>query len=151
VTTTVYYLQWHLPDSDIHEEASDLFHEFHIDPPESLTADEFDRLYEAVTEARGDDLEDLFEGWNVGSGREEDTFLSLRYCERCQTYVEGSDEAVTHATQNHDYDLMQAPEPPEYIRGVRSLSVGDIAEQDGTRYTCEPIGWQELDLVKGDP
>jgi len=147
---TVYYLQWHQPDAEIHDEAADLFHEFHIDLQASVTEEEFDQLYEAVAEVDVDDLEDLYRSWNMGSGREDEEFLSLRYCERCQTYIEGEGEAVNHAVQNHGYDAFNQSETPGYVHGIRSLSVGDVVEQHDTLYACVSIGWQELTLSEGD-
>ena len=147
--TAVHYLQWHLPDSENHEEASDLFHRFHVDPPDSVTEDKFDRLYEDVAEVDVDDLEEVFQGWNMGSRREHDEFLSQRYCERCQTYIEGEGETVNHAVQNHGYDAFNESGTPEYVRGIRSLSVGDVVEEEDTLYACVSIGWQELELVEG--
>jgi hypothetical protein len=147
--TTVHYLQWHLKDSENHEEASDLFHRFHVDPPESVTEDEIDGLYEKVAEVDVDDLEKLYQGWNRGSRQEEEEFLFQRYCERCRTYIEGKGEAINHTVQNHGYDAFTESGTPGYVRGIRSLSVGDVVEQDETLYACISIGWQELELFEG--
>lgn len=139
--STIYYLQWHRTEPTPDPQASDLFHEFHHDPPTVLTESAFDDLYAEVTETDTRDLEQLFAEWNRGSGRGSDQFQNLRYCERCQTYIEGSGEAVTHAAQNHGYDALTDPSEPAYIHGIRSLSVGDIVERDDTYYACAPIGW----------
>jgi hypothetical protein len=146
---TVHYLQWHFSDSENHEEASDLFHRFHVNPPDSVTEDEFTRLYREVAEADVDDVEELYQGWNRGSGREDEGFLSQRYCEQCRTYIEGEGEAINHAVQNHGYDAFSESGTPGYVRGIRSLSVGDVIEQEETLYACVSIGWQELNLVGG--
>lgn len=106
--TTVYYLDWDSPDDGVRGRASELFHEFHYDPPETLSRSDFDELYEEITEVGTDDFEQLFAEWNRGSGHESREFLEQK---------------------------------------VRSLSVGDLAELDGTYYACKPIGWQELQLV----
>lgn len=145
--TTVNYLQWDNPDDEVRRRASELFHEFHLDPPVSLSEADFDGLYEEIIKVDTDDLEKLFAEWNRGSGQESALFRELRYCERCQTHIEGGGEAVTHAAQNHGYDAFHDPSEPDYIHGERSLSVGDIAEQD-QYYVCAPIGWQELQLVE---
>lgn len=149
--TTVYYLQWHRTEPTADTQASDLFHEFHHDPPEILAESAFDELYAEVVTTETSDLEQLFAEWNRGSGRESDRFLDLRYCERCQTYIEGDGEAVTHAAQNHGYDALTDASDPAYVRGIRSLSVGDIVERDGRYNACAPIGWQEIELIEGDP
>lgn len=126
--TTVYYLQWHRSDPYQDLAASDLFHRFHADPPDTLTNRQFDQLYEKVTDVDTDDLEELYAEWNRGSGRESDRFRDLRYCEQCETYIKGGGEAVTHAAQNHGYDALHDPGEPEYILGERSMSVGDTVE-----------------------
>lgn len=148
--TAVHYLQWHRRDPYWNTDSSDLFHRFHYDPPDTLTYDEFDALYEYVAEVATDDLEEVYAGWNRGSGRESTAFLECRYCERCQSYVEGIEEGVTHTVQNHGYNSFTDSSEPDYIRGARSMSVGDITELDGTYYACSPIGWQEIDLVSTD-
>lgn len=148
---TIYYLQWHVSTAGSRrEEAADLFYTFHHDPPDTLEDDTFDRLYEEVATVDTDDLEQLFAEWNRGSGRESDQFQELRYCERCETYIDGHEEAVTHAAQNHGYDALTASSDPDYIRGERSLSVGDIVERDDRYYACAPVGWEELELVAPD-
>lgn len=130
--------------------ASALFNDFHHETPDELSESTFDTLYEEVTKVDTEDLEDIYREWNHGSGQESSAFRELRYCEQCLTYIEGSDEVITHASQNHDYDpFMQAGEP-EYIRGERSMSVGDIVEQDDTYYACAQVGWEEIKLVEGD-
>lgn len=149
--TTVHYLQWHQDDPEIHDPASDLFHEFHHDPPAALTKSVFDDLYQEVAAVETNDLEQLFAEWNAGSGRESTQFHNLRYCDRCHSYIEGSDEAVTHAAQNHGYDAFNASSKPEYLRGIRSMSVGDVVTQDDKHYACAPIGWQEVRLAEDDP
>ena len=148
--TTIHYLQWHRNDPYDQTEASELFHTFHHDPPDTLTNHQFDQLYERVTDVDTDDLEELYARWNRGSGRESRGFLELRYCERCETYIEGNDEAITHTAQNHGYDALHESGDPAYIRGERSLSVGDIVERDGQYYACASIGWQEIELVAPD-
>lgn len=76
--STIYYLQWHTTESEQHCEASDLFHEFHIDPPDTLTESEFDELYEEVAETDTYDLEMIWRGWNRGSGYETREFVEQR-------------------------------------------------------------------------
>lgn len=148
---TVYYLQWHVSEAQSQTDASELFHAFHHDPPDTLRDDTFDRLYEEVATVDTDDLETIFAEWNRGSGRESDRFQELRYCDRCSTYIDGHEEAVTHAAQNHGYDALHETDAPDYIRPERSLSVGDVVERDAQYYACAPIGWQELALLEGDP
>lgn len=84
--------------------------------------------------------------WNRGSRQETDAFLGLRYCERCDTYIEGFDEAVTHAAQNHGYDALHETEQPEYIHGEPSMSIGDIVAIDGTYYMAAAVGWDEIEI-----
>lgn len=148
---TIHYLQWLGAPADRRDEAADLFHGFHHDPPDTLQEDTFDRLYEEVAAVDTDDLEQLFAEWNRGSGRESDQFEAMRYCERCHTYIEGSGAAVTHAAQNHRYDPFHDPSTPAYLRGIRSLSVGDVVARNDAYYACAPVGWQDLDLATGDP
>ena len=71
----LYYLRWGQRDHDYEAEASELFHEFHVDPPESIPESEFDRLYEEIGEVEVDDLEQLYAEWNRGSGQESREFL----------------------------------------------------------------------------
>lgn len=93
-----------------------------------------------------EDPEQVWKEWNRGSRQESDAFLELRYCDRCDSYIEGSGEAVMHAVQNHGYDAQQGTDQPEYIRGERSMSVGDIVEIDGTYYVAASIGWDEIEV-----
>lgn len=151
VVPTIYYLQWHVADAQTRDEADDLFHDCHTDPPDTLREDVFDRLYEEVAAVDTDDLETLYAEWNRGSGHESDQFQDLRHCEPCATYIDGHEEAVTHAAQNHGYDARHETDAPDYLRPERSMSVGDVVERSDTYHVCAPIGWQELDLVEGDP
>lgn len=147
---SLYYLNW---DREEWGEASDLFHDAHIgDAPDGFTATEFDDLYRQVAEdVDVDRPEEAFAQWNRGSGYESDRFLELRYCSRCDGYIDGEGEAVTHAAQNHGYDsFAHGGEMPEYIRGERSLSVGDVVELDGAYYLCRSIGWEEVTVSGGD-
>lgn len=114
-----------------------------------LTESTFDELYAEVVEVETNDLEQLFAEWNTGSGRESDQYRDLRYCGQCQTYIEGSNEALTHASQNHGYDAFQESNEPEYLRGIRSMSVGDIVILGDMQYACAPIGWHEIQLDTG--
>lgn len=59
------------------------------------------------------------------------------------------DEEGREGVRPLGYDALQDASEPEYIRGERSMSVGDIVEQEGEYYGCVSIGWQEIDLVKG--
>lgn len=115
-----------------------------------LNESAFDNLYGEVAEVETTNLEDLFTVWNAGSGLERAYFYDLRYCERCQSYIKGLEEAVTHAAQNHGYDAFHESRDPEYLRGIRSMSVGDIVTEGDTHFACAPIGWEELRLVEGD-
>lgn len=147
--TTIHYLQWDSPDDAVRERAGDLFHRFHHDPPESLAADDIEELYAEVATVETTDLEQLFAEWNRGSGYESDRFQQMRYCDRCDGYIAGHDAAVTHAARNHGYAPAQPDDAPAYVRGIRSLSVGDVAAQGDRYYGCAPVGWQDLDLVGG--
>lgn len=148
--TTVYYLQWHRSEPEDDSMASDLFHLFHHDPPTKLPKSTFQELYEEVAATPTDELDQVYREWNRGSGWESEEFQSQRYCEKCRSYIQGSEEAVTHAAQNHGYDAFLYNGEPDYIRGVRSMSVGDIIEREGTYFGCEQIGWQEIEIVEGD-
>ncbi|QLG62055.1 hypothetical protein [Halorarum salinum] len=140
---TVYYLNW---DREQRGDAAQLFHDLHIeDTPDRLSREEFDQLYCEVIQVDGvDNPEQVWEQWNRGSRRESEAFLSLRYCERCDTYIEGIAEGVTHAVQNHGYDALTETGEPDYVRGERSMSVGDIVVIDGTYYVAASIGWDEI-------
>jgi hypothetical protein len=123
-------------------------------PPESFTEDEFESLYRTTTEIDAEPdpefLEQVWERWQRTGHTEGEKFLELRYCERCETHIEGSDEAITHATQNHGYDALTASSDPDSICGERSMSVGDIVERDDQYYACVPISWEEIELVAPD-
>lgn len=141
----VYYLQWH-QKSKGSERATDLFHRFHRDPPATLTESVFDELYQEVAEVETNDFEQLFAGWNAGSGRESDQFRDMRYCERCTSYIEGSGEAEIHAVENHGYDAFHEASAPDYIHRIRSMSVGDIVRHGDTHYACAAIGWSNISI-----
>lgn len=147
---TIHYLQWHRSGPYRDEWASEMFHKYHHEPPTTLSSTTFAKLYETVSVVDTDDLEDIYAEWNRGSGSESPDFLDLRYCERCQSYVEGVEESITHAAQNHGYDALTDSGEPDYIRGERSMSVGDIVERDDQYYACAPIGWKEIRLIEGD-
>ena len=51
--------------------------------------------------------------------------------------------------QNHGYDAFDETGEPEYVRGERSMSVGDIVEIDGRHYIAASIGWDEIE-IEGD-
>lgn len=102
-----------------------------------------------MAEVETNDLKQLFAGWNAGSGRESDQFRDMRYCERCSSYIEGSGEAEIHAVENHGYDAFHESGAPEYIRGIRSMSVGDMVRHGDTHYACAPISWNEIDILPG--
>jgi hypothetical protein len=109
--TTIHYLQWHRTDPEPNRRATDLFHEFHYDPPEQLAERDFEDLYAEVADVETADLNQLWREWNRGSGYESDAFLE---------------------------------------REVRSLSVGDIVEQDEGYQAVAPIGWQSIEVVEDD-
>ena len=149
---TINYLGWHL-EEDHHGPASELFHDLHgfsRDTPE-LTVTEFDDLYQEVRtlEDAPDDPEEVWKQWNRGSGYESPEFLDTRYCESCESYIEGSDEAITHAVQNHGYDAFDETGEPDYVHGVRSMSVGDVIEQDGDYQIAMSVGFEDLELSDG--
>jgi hypothetical protein len=73
--TTVYYLRWDEPDSQVNNRATELFHEYHFDPVTEYTKTEFENLYREVGETDTEDLEQLWREWNRGSGYEAEEFL----------------------------------------------------------------------------
>jgi hypothetical protein len=54
---------------------------------------------------------------------------------------------VTHASQNHGYDPFEQPGEPEYVHGIRSMSVGDVIEVDGQYFQAKAIGFEEIDII----
>jgi hypothetical protein len=141
-----------------HGPASDLFHKSHVvdqleedeKPSQAFTQDEFDELYDQVTVLEGDyteeDLEEIYTGFQRTGFTEWAEFLESRYCEGCDSYIEGSDEALTHAAQNHGYDPDDEFGEPEYIHGIRSMSVGDTVVVDGTPYQVQSLGFEEISV-----
>lgn len=146
--STIHYLQWHHREPFPKEEAGDLFYEFHYDPPDALSSTTFDDLYVEVTEVEERDLEEIYAGWNRGSGRESEQFLELRYCEWCKKYIDGVDKAVNHGIRDHGYYAPTDFRGFDYIHGIRSMSVGDIVERDQTYYACASIGWECVDVLE---
>ncbi len=152
---TIYYLNWDR-ETDNDGPASELFHKLNVEsvleedekPRDSFTEDEFDELYREVilVEADPDNLEQIWIEWQRTGYTESEEFQELRYCERCQSYIEGSGEAVTHAAQNHGFDTFGETREPEYIRGERSMSVGDIVEFDDTYFQAKSIGFEEIEV-----
>lgn len=141
---TIYYLNW---DHEGRGDATQLFHDVHIDdPPETLSSDRFDDLYREVLDVESSDPAQIWREWNRGSDQESEAFLPLRYCDRCKTYIEGRGEASTHAAQNHGYEPIDELGPPEYIRGERSMAVGDIVETADAMCMAATIGWAEIEL-----
>ncbi|QIB75332.1 hypothetical protein G3I44_14170 [Halogeometricum borinquense] len=144
---TIYYLNWD-KERDNNGPATELFHNLHVgDAQEHIDTGAFDDLYrEVADDVELENLEDAFAEWNRGSGRESQRFTELRYCERCDGYIDGHDEAITHAAQNHGYDAFTETRDPEYIRGERSLSVGDIVQFEDEYYVCASIGWEQVEI-----
>ena len=56
---------------------------------------------------------------------------------------------MTHASQNHGYDPFLKIEEPEYIHGIRSMSVGDVIEVDDTYFQVKTIGFEEIEVLEG--
>jgi len=144
------YLNWDR-ERDEHGPATDLFHNLHHSAEktvEELDQKAIDELYRDLDiEVEAEDPEKIWTEWNRGSGQESQEFLEHRYCQRCESYIEGSEEAVTHASQNHGYDTFQETGEPHYISGERSMSVGDIAVINNQYHVAMPIGFQELEDV----
>lgn len=142
------YLNW---DREDRGRATELFHEFHgfdNDIPE-IDATEFEDLYREVRtlEDAPSDPEHIWRQWNRGSGYESDEFLEMRYCEPCDTYQIGSSQAVQHAVENHGYDAFDETGEPEYVHGIRSMSVGDVIQTEEDEYhVTASIGFEELDI-----
>lgn len=156
VEATIYYLCWDEEQSN-QGPATELFHKISVEqvldederPRKQYRQDDFDSLYRELTTVdidSDDDLEKLWKQWNRGSHQESDQFLDLRYCEYCDTHIEGSEEAVTHAAQNHSYDAFTETGEPEYIHGVRSMTAGDIVEIDGEYFQAKSIGWEQIEV-----
>lgn len=139
----IYYLRWDRPGDGA---AQERFHDYHLETPDTLARSEFYQLYDRVIDVETKDLEQLYAEWNRGSGYESQEFLELRYCDRCESYIEGVDEGVTHAAQNHGYDAFADSSEPGYIRPERSMSIGDIVKQGEQYYLCASVGWQELTI-----
>ena len=151
---TIYYLNWD-QERENHGPATELFHKISVEqvldedekPPQKYTTDDFDSLYRELVSVdvdSSDELEQLWKEWNRGSHQESREFLDLRYCNQCDSYIEGSDEAVTHAAQNHGYDRFEETGEPEYIHGVRSMTAGDVVEIEGEYFQAKAIGWEQI-------
>jgi len=151
---TIYYLDWDR-DTEFDGEASTLFHEVSTgDIPDQLERDRFDRLYRKVRELPYDieGPEVLWRQWNRGSGRESRDFLGTRYCDPCEEGFVSMDDAYHHFYHDH-VSAREAglDEFFEYIRGVRSMSVGDVVELGDDYFVAASVGWQELDILdEGD-
>lgn len=72
---TIYYLAWHHSGPTEHGEATERFHEYHIETPDALSEDVFEDIYEQVGEYDTDDPEAVWRAYNRGSGREDPEFL----------------------------------------------------------------------------
>jgi len=153
---TIYYLNWD-QERENHGPATELFHKISVEqvldedekPRNQYTQDDFDSLYRELSTVdvdSSDDLEQLWKEWNRGSRQESGEFLDLRYCESCGSYIEGREEAVTHATQNHGYDSFTETGEPEYVHGVRSMTAGDVVEIDGEYFQAKSIGWEQIEV-----
>jgi len=148
VEAAINYLNW---DREDRGRATELFHEFHgfdNDIPE-IDATEFEDLYREVRtlEDAPEELEQIWREWNRASGHESQEFLEMRYCEPCETYQIGSDQAIKHAVDNHGYDAFQQSGEPEYVHGIRSMSVGDaIQTEEDQYYVAVSLGFEKLDI-----
>jgi len=151
---TIHYLNWD-EEAEEHGPASELFHELHgIDNTEipDLDATEFNDLYREVREIEdpAQDPEQIWDEWNRGSGQESEEFLEMRYCEPCDTYQIGADLAIQHAVENHGYDAFEDSSEPEYIHGIRSMSIGDVIQFEDRYLQAQAFGFEDLDLDGDD-
>lgn len=155
---TIYYLNWDR-EQENHEPATELFHKISVEevldeddkPRTQYREDDFNALYRELPSVEvdsADDLEQLWKEWNRGSRGESREFLDLRYCQRCKSYIEGTEEAVTHAAQNHGYDSFEETGEPDYVHGVRSMTAGDVVEIGGEYFQAKAIGWEKIEVME---
>jgi hypothetical protein len=166
--TRIHYLGWDRENMAVEEDpelgpASELFHKISVEsvldedekPPKAFTEQKFDDLYDEVTVLEGEyfeqDLEDIWQGFQHNDFPSMNEFLEARYCENCDNYIEGSDEALTHAVQNHDYDPEEEFGEPEYVHGIRSMSVGDVVQMDDVYHQARNIGFEEISVGGENP
>ena len=129
------------------------------DTPDEFEYEEFQDLYREVTEIDLDVDEEevsvdeilgtVYDRFQRTGYTEGEEFLQLRYCENCDSYIEGEEEAITHAAQNHGYDSFQETGEPEYIRGIRSMTPGDVIQLDDSFYQVRGIGFEEIEVGGG--
>lgn len=129
------------------------------DTPDEFEYDEFQDLYREVTEIELDVDEDevsveellgtVYERFQKTGYTEGEEFTQLQYCKNCDSYIEGEEEAITHAAQNHGYDAFEETSDPEYIRGIRSMTPGDVIQVEDSLYQVRGIGFEEIE-VRGE-
>jgi len=144
------------PAGEIHHQAQ----VDHEDIPDEFEYDEFQDLYREVTELDLDFDEDeisvdellgtIYERFQATGFTEGEEFLQLRYCGNCDSYIEGEDEAITHASQNHCYDAFEESGEPDYIRGIRSMTPGDVIQVDDSFYQVCGTGFEEIEVSGGE-
>lgn len=121
-------------------------------PPQEFSDDEFEMLYRALCEvdADTDKLEKVLRRWNRGSRYENQEFLEFRYCPRCDSYIKGREQAIIHASDAHGYDALGETGEPDYIRGIRSMSVGDVIQIRDRYFQVKDVGFGEINVPGRD-
>lgn len=148
----IYYLNWD-EEHEEHGPATELFHDLHVDDtPDKIGEQEFESLYREIREIPYDNVEPehLWRQWNRGSGYESRDFLGTRYCDPCSTGFTSLDDSYHHFYHEHFGLDTGLDEFFDVIRGVRSMSVGDVVEIDDAYYQAQGIGWEEITVEGGN-
>lgn len=137
----VHYLRW---DRDDNDEARDLFTDLHVTSIEETPISLPKNHYQKITTLPGENnLEQHFRKMNRGLGVESEAFTELFECHTCRTILQNADDAHEHAVDEHDCTSDDAL--PEFITGVRSLSVGDVIEQDNDLKMVAALGFLDAE------
>lgn len=145
---------FYLPFDGRDTEADDLRFRIRFDDREP-TGDELRDVYTFVGTDDEGTLENVFDRWNAGSGRECAAF-ARRECEDCDAVFTGTREPGSytgsvdlslreHRVDKHERATRASGNEHTVARGTRSLSSGDIVVVDGEVHLVMPIGWKRLE------
>lgn len=162
---TIHYLDWAHEAAD--ETARTLFHNLHGSSPDAVPKDYYRRV--GVTQIT-DDIEDdmaalnyIYSRWNATDETRPDAhdavYESTLMCERCGAVFGETAEtlqpepAIRHAEDEHGYRTPPARSEtlPDYIHGIRSMSVGDVIDLNGTLYLVASFGFNEVEWSETIP
>lgn len=167
MVATIYYLDWGREDAD--ETARELFSRLHGASPDTLPIEYYRRVGTThiadEKETEMDALRHIYHYWNATDDQAHDPiFKHTLICDQCDSrftttsnddVVDVVTNAANHAEAEHGWEYpfknVKRDELPDYIHGLRSMSVGDVIDLDGTLYMVASFGFDEIEWADDQP